>query len=51
MNDVDCQELLKGIKDALSHQLKAALTTPGSVIEICPDEEWQKDHGDAPSPR
>ena len=41
-------DLLIGIRDSLSHQLKAALNTLGHVIESCPDTEWQKEHGDAP---
>jgi hypothetical protein len=47
MDEAASQALLQGIKDALSHQLKAALNTLGNVIESCPDSEWQKDHGDA----
>ena len=39
---------MNGIKSALSHQLKASLSTLGNVIETCPDAEWQKDHGNAP---
>jgi hypothetical protein len=40
--------LLTEIKSALSRQLRAALNTLGYAIEICPDSEWQKPHGDAP---
>jgi hypothetical protein len=48
MDEDTTKNMLIAIKIALSHQLKAALKTLGYVIEICPDSEWQKDHGDAP---
>ena len=48
MDGIMSKDVSIAIKNALRHQLKAALNTLGQVIGTCPDAEWQKEHGDAP---
>lgn len=48
MDSARSDTLLREIKTALSRQLKASLSTLDYAIAICPDAEWQEEHGDAP---